>query len=201
MDTTPQTGSRIHVIRVSSGGLAPSRPPIFYAPHRAADEPVGKSVEPTLGKSAADPTTHRPWNTRLGRWVVRQLKSEGQVSPATEVVASHTRPALSGMEEIGSLSRYAVEKFISTLALVQALPCGMETPGLSAAAWARPLARLSAEYQQAMLTALDESGRQITSALHTGQLPSSLADQGRSHMDQLSEHYINTCRTICQGRN
>jgi len=173
---------------------------MLYAPHHATDEPGGESVETVLSQSAARSTTHRPWNIRLGRWVVRQLKRKDQVSPTTEPVSPSTRLVLSGVEEIGTLSRYAVEKFISTLAVVQTLPCGMETPGFSAVAWARPIQRLTAEYQQAMLTTLDETGSQITAALHTGQPSSHLAKEGRCRMQQLSELYINTCRTICQGR-
>lgn len=210
MNATPYAASRIRAIRPHSGPLSRPRPTLLYAPHRAEDDAAGEPGETLLGQAASQPTTHRPWNIRLGRWVVCQLNATGlfpilekyaaQPLPV-EAVSPSRRLAFSGQEEIGAISRYAVEKFISALASVQTLPWAAETPALSAEAWVQPIERLTGEYQQAMLATLDETGRQITAALHAGQPPSPLADEGRSRMDRLSEFYVNTCRTICQVRN
>jgi len=200
MNAAPQVASHKKVLRPHS--VLPSRlgSPILYVSHPPVDDAAGKPGEAALSQPEAQPDTHRPWNIRLGRWVVRQLNRKDPLS-ATDIVARSAPLALVGLEEIGTLSRYAVEKFISALASVQALPWAAETPALSAEAWVEPIERLTGEYQQAMLAALDETGRQITTALYAGQPPAALADEGRCRMDQLSEFYVNTCRTICQGRN
>ena len=203
MDGTPYVpyvSSQVRVLRPTIGPLSHLRSPILYVSHPPVDDAYGKPGEAALGQPEAHSDTHRPLHIRLGRWVVRQLNRKGQLSQA-EAVSQSTRLALVGLEEIGTLSRYAVEKFISTLALVQSLPCVVETPALSAAAWVQPIERLTGEYQQAMLATLDETGRQITTALRAGHPPAALADEGRCRMDRLSEFYVNTCRTICQGRN
>lgn len=200
MNAAPQVASHKKVLRPYS--VLPSRlgSPILYVSHPPVDDAAGKPGEAALGQPEAQSDTHRPWNIRLGRWVVRQLNRKHPLS-TTDIVARSAPLALVGLEEIGALSRYAVEKFISTLTLVQSLPWVAETPALSAAAWVQPIERLTGEYQQALLVTLDETGRQITAALYAGQPPSPLADAGRCRMDRLSEFYVNTCRTICQGRN
>ncbi len=211
MDATPYAASHIRAIRPYSGPLSRLQTLRIYVPHPPVNDAAGKPEEAALSQSEAKPDTHRPWNTRLGRWMTRQLNPTGLLSSPDEYadqlllpaegLSQSTLLALSGLDEIGALSRYAVEKFISTLAVVQTLPCVVETPALSAAAWVKPIERLSGEYQQALLATLDETGREIIAALHMGQLPAALADKGRCRMDRLSEFYVNTCHTICQGRN